>query len=57
MEKKHTIYQHETTSYENNEKHEHDFDTNIEDLIKNLTNLNLAKQTQTRLNPLLKYKI
>ena len=42
---KRTVYQHETISYENNEEYEYHIDTNIEDLIINFTNLNLAKQT------------
>ena len=50
---KRTVYQHQTTSYENNKEYEHYVDKNIEDLIINFTNLNLTKQTQkcTRLTP------
>ena len=43
-----TLYQHETTSDENDEEYDHHVDTNIEDLIINYTSLNVTKQTQKR---------
>ena len=54
-----TVYQYETNSYEKNEEYEHHIDTNIEDLIINVTNLNVLKQTQkrTRLTPSQYYEL
>ena len=41
---KRTVYQHETTSYENNEEYEHYVDTNIEYLVINFTNIHLENR-------------
>ena len=43
-EQKRTFYQHEANLDENNEEYDHHVDTNIEDLIINLTNFNVTQK-------------